>query len=74
MKPVVRNKRTNDLYFYEGENRFTNIRSGIGGVVSDEAARKTFSINSEATILLNENPNVVELIKRLGLVIETKQP
>lgn len=70
MKPVVRNKRTDDLYFYEGDNKFQNIRTGASGTVSDEAARKTFAINPECTILLNEHPQVCELIKRLGLVIE----
>lgn len=72
-KPVVRNVRSNDLYFYEGENKFTNIRTGNSGIVSDDAASKTFTINAEATIILNEYPNVIELIKRLGLIIENKK-
>jgi hypothetical protein len=67
-KPVVRNIRTNDLYFYEGENKFTNISSGVSGVVSDAAAQKTFRLNEKATYLLNEYPMVVVLINRLKLV------
>lgn len=67
-KPVVRNIRTNDLYFYEGENRFTNISSGVSGIISDTAAQKTFKLNEEATYLLNEYPMVAVLINRLKLV------
>lgn len=73
MKPVVRNIRTNDLYFYEGGNFFTNIRSGISGKVSDEAAKKTFSINLECTILFNEYPIITEMIKRLDLTFDNNK-
>ena len=69
-KPVVRNYRSNDLYFYNGENSFTNIRTGKSGTVTDEAARKTFGINPEATILLNEYPMIAEMINKLQLIIE----
>lgn len=69
-KPVVRNVKTDDLYFYEGENKFTNIRTGIGGIVSDTAAQNTFKINLDATRLINENPNIEKLIKALGLRME----
>lgn len=71
-KPVVRNVRSNDLYFYEGENIFTNIRTGKSGTVTDEAARKTFSINAEATILFNEYPLLEKFVNKLGLTIEPK--
>lgn len=69
-KPVVRNKRTGDAYFYNGENNFTNIRTGVSGAVSDEAAQKTFSINLEATALFNEFPLLEEFTKRLQLIIQ----
>jgi len=71
-KPVVRNIKTNDIYFYEGENKFTNIRTGIGGVVSDEAAAKTFIIASELSVLLNEFPTVADFISRLNLITVTE--
>ena len=69
-KPVVRNKKTQDVYFYEGENTFTNIRTGIGGKVSDAAAQKTFSISPELSILLNEYPLIAELINKADLTTE----
>ena len=72
-KPVVRNVRSNDLYFYEGENKFTNIRTGKSGIVTEESARKTFNINLEATAILNEYPMVVEMIKKMQLIIENKK-
>lgn len=67
MRPVVRNKKTNDLYFYLGENRFRNLRTGVEGVVSDDAARNTFVINLEATELINKNPIIENLIRSLNL-------
>jgi len=67
MKPVVRNIGTNDLYFYNGENNFENIRTGKSGVVDDEAARKVFKMNVEATEIINEYPEVGNLIKTLNL-------
>jgi hypothetical protein len=67
MKPVVRNIQNQDLYFYLGENKFQNIRTGTEGVVDDETARKVFKVNVEATTMLNEYPNLVEMIKTLNL-------
>lgn len=69
-KPVVRNIKSDDLYFYEGGNVFTNIRTGVSGKVKDEAARNTFRINTEASILINQNPDIAKLINVLGLRLE----
>jgi hypothetical protein len=69
-KPVVRNINTHDLYFYNGENEFTNIRTGVTGKVSDTAAAKTFKINPELSILLNENPLIATLINKAQLTVE----
>lgn len=66
-KPVVRNVNTNDLYFYEGDNKFVNIRSGKDGRVTDAAAQKTFLINQECSVMFNEFPLVAELINKLDL-------
>lgn len=60
---IVRNKATSDLYRYLGENVFRNIRTGVEGKVSDEAAQKTFAVNLEATELCEEYPLIEELIK-----------
>jgi len=67
MNPVVRNIQNGDLYFYLGENKFQNIRTGKDGVVDDETARKIFRINIEATEIINEYPLVGEMVKRLNL-------
>jgi hypothetical protein len=66
-KPVVRNVGTNDLYFYEGENVFKNIRTDKFGTVDDETARKVFKFNIEATELINEFPIIETMIKQLNL-------
>lgn len=68
---IVRNNKTNDLYRYLGENKFRNLRTGVEGIVSDEAARKTFVINLEATQLINENPIIETLIRTLNLKFDT---
>lgn len=70
MKPVVRNIQSNDLYFYEGENYFTNIRTLKSGKVDDETAKKVFKINIEATEILNEYTVVATMINVLGLKFE----
>ena len=70
-KPVVRNIKTRDVYFYEGDNRFTNIRTGVSGKLTDVAIQNTFKINAELSILLNENPMIAEMIKRLNMTTET---
>lgn len=65
--PVVRNVQNNDLYRYLGGNKFINIRTGVEGVAEDEAARKVFRINLEATEMINENPIIEMLINKLNL-------
>jgi hypothetical protein len=67
MKPVCRNIQNNDAYEYLGENKFKNIRTGNEGVVSDEAARKVFRFNVEATQMINDFPIIEEMIKVLNL-------
>lgn len=69
-KPVVRSVKTKDLYFYNGGNEFTNIRTKVSGKVTDLAAQKTFKISPEMSILLNDYPMVAELINRLDLTTE----
>ena len=64
---IVRNKNTSDLYRYLGENTFRNIRTGVEGKVSDEAAQKTFAIHLEATELCEEYPLIEELVKAANL-------
>ncbi len=70
---IVRNTQTNDLYRYHGENRYTNIRTGKGGVIDEETARKVFKINVEATQLLGEFPYLELLINKLNLKFERNE-
>ncbi len=64
---IVRNIQNDDLYRYLGENKFVNLRTGNEGVVDDEKAREIFKINLDATGILNEYPEVENLIKALNL-------
>lgn len=66
---IVRNIKTDDLYRYVGDNTFTNIRTGVSGKVTDEAAKKTFVINVEATVVFESNPMIEKLIRAIGLKI-----
>lgn len=68
--PICRNIQNNDLYRFLGGNRFRNLRTGKEGEVSDELAKSTLKINLEATALINENPLLEEIIKRLNLKID----
>lgn len=71
MNPIVRNINNDFLYKYLGENKFLNIQSGAVGTVTDEAARKTFKINVEATVLFNDFPIIEQLINKLNLKSDT---
>ena len=71
-KPVVRNIRTKDIYFYKGNNEFENIRTGVSGKISDVAAQKTFRLNPELSALLNEFPMLATLINKLSLTVDLK--
>lgn len=72
MNPVCRNKKTGDLYLYQGDNQFKNIRTGKEGVIEPELAQKILSVNVEATQMLNEYPHLQQLISGLNLVMEYK--
>jgi hypothetical protein len=64
---IVKNKKTDFLYRYLGDNVFRNIATGVEGKVTDEAAQKTFAIHLEATELCEEYPLIEELIKAANL-------
>ena len=64
---IVRNIQNDDLYYYQGNNKFMNIRTGKDGKVETEIAQKIFKINAEMTMLVNEHPIVLDLIRRLNL-------
>lgn len=67
---IVRHVRTNDLYSYNGDNNYTNLRTQVSGVIDEEIARKSFVINVEMTVMIAEYPVVSDLIKQLQLKID----
>lgn len=67
-KPIVRHIKTNELYSYEGENKFTNLRTKQSGIVDDDKASKVFKINVEMTQLINEFPIIETMINKLNLI------
>jgi hypothetical protein len=73
LRPIVRNIQNNDLYFYNGENNFTNLRTLKSGNVPDGVARKTFKVNLDATEIINEYPFVGEMINILNLKFQNKE-
>lgn len=66
---IVRNKKTNDVYEFLGGNEFQNLRTGTKGTVPDDKAKEVFNISVPLTVMVDINPNIKELINRLGLVI-----
>lgn len=72
IKPICRNIQTNDLYAYQGENNFKNLRTGAEGSLEEDKAREFLRMNVEATQIINNYPIVAELIQKLNLKIEPK--
>lgn len=68
--PIVRNKKTNDLYKYLGNNEYINLRTKQQGLIDESIANKVFNINLDATVLLNEYPEIQKLISKLNLKIK----
>lgn len=68
--PICRNIQTNDLYAYQGENNFKNLRTGAEGSIEAGKAREFLKLNVEATQIINEYPIVAELIQKLNLKID----
>lgn len=64
---IVRNIQNNDLYRYHGENKYTNLRTGVSGEIGEELAGRIFKINAEATYFFNEYPEVEKLFTALGM-------
>lgn len=67
---VVRNIQNDFLYRYLGENKYRNLTTLQEGEVPEEKAREIFKINIEATSIINEYPEVENLINKLQLKFE----
>lgn len=69
MTPILRHIKTNTLYRHIENDRYRNLSTGVEGEVPPEIAQKIFAISLDATVLLNEFPNIEKLIKGLNLKI-----
>lgn len=67
---VVRNIQNNDLYVYEGNDVYRNMRTQVRGNVPPEVAEKIFKINVEVTGMWSKYPLIEDLIHKLNLKIE----
>lgn len=67
---IVRHIRSNILYRYLGENKYRNLTTLQEGEVPEEKAREIFKINIEATSILNEYPEIENMINKLQLKFE----
>jgi hypothetical protein len=67
---IVRNIQNNFLYRYLGENKYRNLTTLQDGEVPEEKAREIFRINIEATSILNEYPEIENMINKLQLKFE----
>jgi len=67
MKPICQHKKNKDMYRYEGDNKFTNMRTNQSGEVSDELANKIFIFCPEVSETIKDYPIVEEMISRLQL-------
>lgn len=70
---IVRHKKTNILYRHLEGNKFRNLATGAEGEVSDEVAQRIFAISTDATELINQYPQIENLIKALNLKIEQNE-
>ena len=67
---IIRNIQNDFLYRYLGENKYRNLITLQEGEVAEEKAREIFKINIEATSIINEYPEVENLINKLQLKFE----
>lgn len=68
---IVRNLENGQFYRYHGNDVYSNVITGVGGVIKPELAQKHLRISAEATYLFEINPLVGEMVKRLKLVRES---
>ena len=64
---MLRNKNNEQIYEYQGGTTYKNIFTGKVGNVDDETAAKVFKLPVNLNLLVKKNPEVLDLIKNLGL-------
>ncbi len=67
---ILRNKKTNDIYKYLGEDKYINLTTSKDGEIKKEIVANLFAINVELTQLITEHSIIEDLIKTLKLKIE----
>jgi hypothetical protein len=72
MPSYFRHIKNGDIYRYEGDNKFTNLRTGVSGEIRSELSAKVLGCYAEASLILSEYPVIEELINRLQLKTEIK--
>lgn len=67
------NKKTGDIYRWEGGLRFRNLTTGKSGELqTKEQAQGAFAIPLRLNELARKNQNLVNLIEGLGLAINNE--
>lgn len=72
MKPFCRYVRNNSIYEYLGDCNFKNAITGQVGVVEESKAKDIFRFNIELSQMVQDYPEVENLIKFLKLKFEIK--
>jgi hypothetical protein len=67
---ILRNIQNNQLYGHIGGIRYVNLITGVEGDVPENLAKKIFKINLQATKIINDYPEIKNLISSLGLTID----
>lgn len=69
VRPLLMHKKTGNVYQHDGELKFTNLTTGASGELSPEIAQKYFVVSIRLNVMANENPEIIELIQKLGLTV-----
>jgi hypothetical protein len=70
---VLRNLQNGALYRHLEGDIYKNIVSGIQAKITPELAKKHLRINVEASSILNDYPQVENLINKLSLKIDINE-
>jgi hypothetical protein len=68
--PIVSHKRSGEIYRYIGHETFENIRTKQTGTVSEELASKVFWMEADLSEMVNDHPQVIDLISSLNLKLK----
>lgn len=68
---LTANKKTGDVYRWDGDLRFTNLTTGRGGELeTKEQAQQAFVIPVQLNAMASQNENLIMLIQVLGLSLD----